>query len=218
MIARYRKRESRLYRLVRPPLPLIPNPQESRLPKCEGTKLFIGGAGRSVAPSFLNLDLFPYPGVHVAADIHALPFGDDSIAAIECDAVLEHVLDPAAAVAECFRVLRCGGFVHIVVPFCHPFHAYPVDIQRWTTDGLRQLLSRFEILDVGIRTGPTATLLVVLLEYLKLLSPAFLRRPVYAMFGWILWPIRYLDIWLNKRPEARGLANHIYALARKPGS
>ena len=216
MVARYRVRDSRLYRWLRPPLPLISNPKESRLPNCDGVKIFLGGAGSKVSPQFLNVYLVPYPGVQIVADIHDLPFKDGGIAAIECDAVLEHVHDPERAVSECLRVLRPGGFLHVVVPFCHPFHEYPKDYRRWTVDGLRGLLRAYEVADIGIRTGPTATLLAVVLEYVKLVSPKPLSRVSYAIFGWILWPLRHLDHWLNRRLDAHRLANHIYALVRKP--
>jgi SAM-dependent methyltransferase len=215
MVERYLSRRSRLHRLLRPPLPLISNRKESHLPHCDGIKLFIGGAGSSVPGSYLSVDLVPFPGVNVVADIHTLPFADNSVAAIECDAVLEHVHHPSLAVAECRRVLQAGGFLHIVVPFCHPFHEYPKDYQRWTIDGLRQLLNRFEVIDAGIRTGPTATLLSMFLEYVKLLSPRPLKKAAYVFWGWLVWPLRYLDFWLNRSPDARLLANHVYALARK---
>jgi SAM-dependent methyltransferase len=197
-------------------LPLVANPREARLPDCAGIKLFIGGAGSSVPPSYLNVDLVPYPGVSLVADIHNLPFENDSVAGIECDAVLEHVQRPPEAVAECMRVLRPSGFIHIVVPFCHPFHEYPKDYQRWTDDGLRELLSKFEIINLGVRTGPTATLLAFLLEYVKLVSPRPFKKLAYAFCGWLVWPVRYMDTWLNNRSDARLLANHFYVLARKP--
>jgi hypothetical protein len=82
------------------------------------------------------------------------------------------------------RTARPAGFIHIVVPFCHPFHEYPKDYQRWTIDGLKELLQQFEVIDAGIRTGPTATLLVVLLEYVKLVSPKPLgKRFTFSVDG-----------------------------------
>lgn len=216
MTETYERRKRRLYRLLRPPLPLIHNPRESLLPETDGIKLFIGGAGGEIPPGFMNVDLVPFPGVDLVANLESLPFADGSVAAIQCDAVLEHVMNPAGSVAEMLRVLRPGGYLHVAVPFCHPFHAYPSDYTRWTLEGLRQLLRDFHVLDAGMRTGPTATLLAVVLEYVKVVGPQALRKPLYGFFGWLLWPLRYLDLWLNERPEAWRLANHIYALARKP--
>ena len=216
MVQRYLQRQSILHRWLRPPLPLFANPHESHLRAAQGAKLFVGGAGRPIRPGYFNLDLVCFPGVDVVADVECLPFKDDSIVAIECDAVFEHVRRPLNAVLEFARVLRPGGLMHVVVPFCHPFHEYPRDYQRWTLDGLRELLSQFEVVDIGVRTGPTATLLAFVLEYVKILSPRQLRKIAYGVCGWLLWPFRYLDLWLVERPDAAVLANHVYALVRKP--
>ncbi len=215
MLERYRKRKSFLYRALKPPAPYITNPKERFLPHCEGTKLFMGGAGGAVPPGFLNIDIVDVEGVDCVADIEHLPFAAGSIAAIECDAVLEHVKDPVQAVSEMNRVLVPGGYLHVVVPFCHPYHGYPSDYHRWSVEGLRGLLASFEIVDAGVRTGPAATLLVFGLELVKLCSPRFMRRFSYGVFGWIVWPLRYLDAWMNRFPESQLLANHTYILARK---
>ena len=212
MTETYRRRKRRLYQLLRPPLPLIHNSRESLLPETEGIKLFIGGA---IPAGFLNVDLVPFPGVDLVANVEALPLGNGSVAAIYCDAVLEHVTNPTTAVAEMLRVLRPGGYLHVAVPFCHPFHAYPNDYTRWSLEGLRELLRDFQVVDAGMRSGPTATLLAVVLEYVKVVSPRVVQKPLYALFGWLLWPLRYLDRWLNRKADAVVLANHIYALVRK---
>jgi SAM-dependent methyltransferase len=216
MVQKYVRRGSFWHRLLSPPLPLILNGGERLLPQCSGVKLFIGGAGSAPSKEFINIDLTPFPGVHLVTDIEAMPFADGSVSAIECDAVLEHVAVPSRAVGELARTLRPGGFLHVVVPFCHPFHEYPRDYQRWTLDGLRKLLEGLEIIDIGIRTGPTATLLAFMLEYVKLISPGPLKKPAYMAVSWIVWPLRCLDLYLNRKAGAQILANHIYALARKP--
>ncbi len=215
MLRRYARRGSSLYRLLKPPLPLVHNPAEPTLDPDQGPALLVGAAGSGGRRGFLGLDLFPGSGVHVRADLEALPIADDSITAIECDAVLEHVRDTARAVEEMHRVLKPGGRLHVVVPFNHPFHEYPADYRRWTIDGLRELLREFEIESCGVRTGPTATLLTFLLDYVKVVTPRSLQRPAYAAVGWIVWPLRYLDLWLYRKPHAHVLANSIYAFARK---
>lgn len=223
MAARYQERApagpgfpARLKQALRPPLPLVHNPREPALAIQPGSRnLYLGGGGRQVS-GFINVDLGPFPGVDALANAEHLPFLDSTLDAVECDAVLEHVEQPEQAVAEIRRVLKPGGQVHAVVPFCHPFHAYPADFRRWTLAGLRSLFSEFECLDSGVRTGPTATLLAFALDYIKLWMPGrTAARAAYAAAGWLLFPLRYLDLLLLSRRDAHVLANHIYILARK---
>lgn len=82
-----------------------------------------------------------------------LPFPSTIFTRIECDAVLEHVESPAAVIGELSRVLEPGGTLHLVTPFCHPFHEYPKDYRRFTLDGLKQLAGpEFTVLAEGWRT------------------------------------------------------------------
>src|SRR5260370_23687789 len=101
---RYRRRESRgrLRRLLEPPATFVMNPREPTDFPLGRWNLYIGGAGR-VVPGYVNLDLFPMPGVDIAADAELLPFGSDVFQRVECDAVLEHVRDPDRVVRELCR-------------------------------------------------------------------------------------------------------------------
>jgi SAM-dependent methyltransferase len=215
----YRRRAARtwLRRVLEPPPPLLPNPREPAGFPLGRWNLYIGGAGRAVA-GYVNLDLFAVPGVDVAADAHALPFRDCLFQRVECDAVLEHVRRPEAVMREIERVLAPGGYAHLVTPFCHPFHEYPKDYRRFTIDGLKELAAPdLEVVAEGWRTGPTATLLVFVLEYVKLLLPWRAWRVVaHGTLGWLLFPLRYLDLLLLRAPEARRLGNHCYLWLRKP--
>ena len=177
--------------------------------------LYVGGAGRAV-PGYINLDLFALPGVDVAADAEQLPFPDGIFTHVECDAVLEHVRDPRRVMDELLRVLAPGGYLHLVTPFCHPFHEYPKDYRRFTLDGLRELAQGLDPIAEGWRTGPTATLLVFLIEYVKLLAPwRPWRMAVHGVLGWLLFPLRYLDLWLLRTERAGRLGNHCYMWLRK---
>lgn len=200
-----------------PPRPYVLNPREHRPDAPLGRwNLYIGGARQRV-PGYVNLDLIAAPGVDVRADAHALPFGDAVFTRVECDAVLEHVRDPAQVVREIERVLAPGGWAHVVTPFCHPFHEYPKDYRRFSVDGLKELAAAFEVVDAGWRTGPAATMLVFSLEFAKLLLPwRWWRILAHGVLGWLLWPLRYLDVWLLRTPYAARLGNHCYIWLRKP--
>jgi SAM-dependent methyltransferase len=203
-------------RWLEPPAPLVRNPREPTDFPLGRWNLYIGGAGRAV-DGFVNLDLFPMPGVDVAADAHHLPFPAALFQRIECDAVLEHVRRPEEVMAELRRVLAPGGYLHLVTPFCHPFHEYPRDYRRFTLDGLKELAGPLEVVAEGWRTGPTATLLVFTIEYCKLLLPwRWWRALAHVTLGWSLFPLRYLDLLLLGMPYADRLGNHCYLWLRKP--
>jgi SAM-dependent methyltransferase len=192
------------------------NPREPRDFPLGRWNLYIGGAGRAV-PGYVNLDLAVVPGVDVAADAECLPFAGDLFQRVECDAVLEHVRDPARVMAEIARVLAPGGYAHLVTPFCHPFHEYPKDYRRFTPDGLRRLAGGLEVVAEGWRTGPAATMLVFTLEFTKGLFPwRWWRAVAHVTVGWLLFPLRYLDLWLLHTALTGRIGNHCYLWLRKP--
>jgi SAM-dependent methyltransferase len=208
----------RLRRLLEPPAPFWSNPREPLDFPLGRWNLYIGGARRRV-PGYVNLDILAMPGVDVQADAQALPFSDAVFTRVECDAVLEHVVDPARVVQEIQRVLAPGGYAHLVVPFCHPYHRYPEDYRRFTPAGLRLLAGNLEVVAAGWRTGPAATWIVFTLEFGKLLLPwRWWRAAAHFTLGWLLFPLRYLDRWLLKTERAERLGNHCYLWLRKPGN
>lgn len=87
----------------------------------------------------------------IVGDIHSLPFVDNSIDAIICIAVLEHVEDPIKACHEIFRTLKPGGNAFVYVPFLYYYHAergYYKDYWRFTEDAVRLLFKDFSQLEI----------------------------------------------------------------------
>lgn len=118
---------------------------------------------------------------------------------------------------ELSRVLAQGGHLHLVTPFCHPFHEYPRDYRRFTLDGLKELTgSELEVVAEGWRTGPPATVLMFTLEYVKLWLPwRAWRIVVHGILGRLLFPFRYLDLLFFRSPHVGGIGNNGYIWLRK---
>ena len=201
-----------------PPAPYLLNPKEMIEAPLGRWNLYIGGAGCTPA-GYINLDLVAVAGVDVVGDAHRLPFRDAVFQRVECDAVIEHVERPERVLREIERVTTAGGFVHVVTPFCHPFHEYPKDYHRFTPDALKLLADGMEVVASGWRTGPAATMLVFTLEFVKLWLPwKWWRVLIHGVVGWGLFPLRYLDLWLLGGPRAGKIGNHCYAWFRKPAA
>ena len=219
----YRRRAStrwrdRLRRALEPPALFVMNPREPKDYPLGRWNLYLGGGGRTVE-GYVNLDLFAVPGVDVAADAHHLPFRDGLFQRVECDAVLEHVRRPEDVMREIERVMAPGAYLHLVTPFCHPFHEYPMDFRRFTVDGLKELGRGMEVVAEGWRTGPAATLLIITIEFWKSVLPwRWWRMAAHGVLGWTLFPLRYLDLLLLKSDGAGRIGNHCYVWLRKPSA
>ena len=76
--------------------------------------------------------------------------GDDYFDYILCTEVLEHTLNPFAAVLEIKRILKAGGYFFISVPFNLRIHGPLPDCWRFTEHGIRVLLKEFLIEDMNV--------------------------------------------------------------------
>jgi len=177
------------------------------------------GSGSVRRTGIQNLDCFPYPTVDIVADIHWLPFLNESINGVISEAVLEHVSSPQKCVEEIQRVLKPGGLVYCRVPFVVPFHSAPSDYFRWTKEGIRKLFDGFEILEFGIAGGPTSAFLWVFQEWVAMLF-SFNQRWLYELifFGLMLitFPLKFLDFILSRYSFAVNMTSTFYVLAKKP--
>jgi SAM-dependent methyltransferase len=115
-------------------------------------------------PNCTTLDFIAKEGVDIVADVHDLNnFDDDSYESIILFEVLEHLHSPHVALDELFRVLAPGGTLLLSTRFIYPFHGEPNDYYRFTEQGLRFLLSKFEIEEI-VPESTTAGAVGVVLE------------------------------------------------------
>jgi ubiquinone/menaquinone biosynthesis C-methylase UbiE len=124
--------------------------------------LDIGGGGRftkwlaEYKDLFLNnnyktFDFDKSTGADIIGDIHRIPLEPESVDAIICSSVLEHVEDPALAVREMYRVLRSNGKLFVYVPSIYPYHArggHYSDYWRFFDDTLRLMFKDFHSVEI----------------------------------------------------------------------
>lgn len=125
--------------------------------------------------SYRVLDIEAKYGPDIIGDIHNLPFQNESIDAIICKAVLEHVYSPQRAVNEMRRVLRKQGKCLVYLPFLYPYHALKdgyKDYYRYTEDGIRHLFKEFDLIEICPVRGNLETLFnLVPLRLIKIFIP-----------------------------------------------
>lgn len=185
----------------------------------EGATLLNIGSGQTRhTPDMVNIDIDAFPQVDIVGDAQQLPIVDAAADLAICSALLEHVPDPAAVVAEMRRTLRPGGVAFVETPFLQPYHEGPDDYQRYTIMGLRRLFSGFTVLECGVVGGPASTFCAAAREF-GAITFSFGNETAYKLLrraiALPLFPLRYLDALLVRLPLAHRAAFGLYLVARR---
>jgi SAM-dependent methyltransferase len=170
-----------------------------------GRVLNIGSKDTGFSGNVINVDIVSYPGVDIVADAHKLPFAEGEFDAVIIIALLEIVKDPAAVIAEVHRVLKTNGRIIASLPFMQPYHPDPTDYHRFTIEGARELFLGFREEKMRCTRGIFGMFVWILREFLALLfsfNNENLFKAANIIFGWLLFPLNYLDYIL---PEYRRL-------------
>lgn len=101
---------------------------------------------------YLEMDLAcgKYGPHELEWDGRHMPFDDASTDCALATEVLEHCPEPAQVLSEIARVLRCGGFVLLTVPFLWPLHDSPHDEFRYTPFALQRMLTDAGFVEISI--------------------------------------------------------------------
>ncbi len=162
------------------------------------------------AAQVTETDVWIGPRTMLVCDGHDLPFADACFDAVVCQAVLEHVLDPARVVAEMRRVLVPDGLLYVEVPFMQQVHEGAHDFTRFTYVGLRSLLRDFDEVAAAPVCGPAMALAW---------SVRYLATTVFGRAGRLVTLLTFwlprLDRFLIDRPGAMDAASGIGVLGRR---
>lgn len=129
----------------------------------EGTRVLDAGAGEGryarffARQRYVGVDLgvgdpqWDYRRLHAVADLLCLPFRPASFGACLNVVTLEHLRDPARALAEMARALAPGGRLLLAAPQDWEIHQAPHDYFRFTRYGLRHLLETAGFAAIHVR-------------------------------------------------------------------
>ena len=151
---------------------------------------------------FETLEPAPELNPDIVGDIHNLPIKDNSIPAIICKSVLEHLEDPKKAVEELYRVLKPGGKALVYTHFIYPYHARKGaygDYFRFTDEGLKYLFRDFSIVEVKKQGGYFRAMMFFV--------------PFQARLKFVLGPMAYVfDKLLRTEKRSTTAGYYIYAV------
>lgn len=148
------------------------------------------GCGHRIHPDWCNLDLqAAVPGV-IEHDLrHGLPFEVDSCDAVYHSHVLEHLTraDGERLLAQCFRVLKPGGVLRVVVPDLEQIaREYLASLARADADrsGLMKVeWMKMEMIDQMVRTRGGGEMLQFATHEGKSIEPFIRSRLGDEIFG-----------------------------------
>lgn len=127
-----------------------------------------------------------YSELDAVSNLRCLSFSASSFDAVVCTQVLEHVREPSQVLAEIYRVLKPGGTLFLSAPQSWYQHQKPYDYYRYTSFGLRYLLSKagFQVENIEDMGGYFWYLSFTLQHLNYWLFPR-------GMSGrWLTWPLR----------------------------
>ena len=186
-------------------------------PKPESLYLSIGGGPTRAYPQLVNINIGLFPNVDIVADAHALPYQENTIDGIHCEAVLEHLNDPQKAIQEMHRVLKAGAKVYACTPFLQPYHGYPHHYQNFTLTGHQYLFSSngFKVIEAGTAVGPVHTMLVLVEVMINEYGPLLIRKPLSLLWRLLCRFLYPLDRLINVKENSYIMASATYIVAEK---
>jgi len=163
------------------------------------------GAGGAIAEELKNrgitcssIDVDPNRKPDMVMNLETLDgISDNSIDAIFCLEVLEHVKQPWKAAEAIFRVLKADGILIGSTPFLFPLHDEPHDYYRYTIHGIKHLFSPFTCLELKERNNYLDSVSVLLTRFFLVGTPrqkiaAALLSPFVLFVVLVLFPLSFI--------------------------
>ena len=130
---------------------------------------------------YANLSIEKQPDIQT--DAVTLPFKSNSLGAVICAELFEHVINPIPVLSEVYRILYSGGFVLITAPFLTRIHGDPYDYGRYTDAYWMQALNCIGFQEIQIeKQGLFFSVLTDMIR--ELLRQIVRQKP--SITGWLI--------------------------------
>lgn len=185
-----------------------------------GKGLQIGAAQTRLHSAVFNLDLNYNSELDCCARAESLPFRSGCFELVVAQEVLEHVEGLRSAMSEMRRVLCERGTAYCQIPFVLGYHSAPTDFWRFSRQGIRQVFCEmgFDIEELGMSVGPAVGFYRIAVEFGAILASCIspmMYRPAKGTMALLLYPVKWLDPFLSRSPEADRIAGGYFVIARK---
>jgi SAM-dependent methyltransferase len=176
------------------------------------------------AREIVGMDTWDNPRATLRGAIESIPADGGSFDVVLCAQVLEHVDDPALGIRELARVTRPGGRVLLSTHGAMVYHPNPVDLWRWTGEGLERLFREngdWASVTVSAGSGTASSLAMlnaIYLEHVLRRTPLrVLRGPVVALLNRTAQALdRRVALLRGERPGT--LAANYHVVAERTGA
>ncbi len=102
--------------------------------------------------------------------------------------VLEHVPSPSAYLAEAWKALKPGGTLILSTHGVWVYHPSPLDLWRWTADGLRTTVAEqgFEVEDIHGVMGLLPMSIQLCQDALRARLPSWINKPFCGLCQFLI--------------------------------
>ncbi len=132
---------------------------------------------------YRNREILYFDGYHI-------PLKDNSVDAIICTEVIEHVVLPEKLIADIKRVMKPKASGIITVPWSARNHYIPFDYHRYTYYMLKLIFKDFTSVQILVR-GSDITVICskIIIAYFRTFFPNKMRKLLFLPFAILLAPI-----------------------------
>lgn len=107
--------------------------------------------------SYLGIDIAPGPGVDQVCSLDRAYVKFGALDLVICTEVLEHVVDWKSSLLTLVDLVLPGGYLLITTRSSgFPYHPYPIDTWRYTTEALADAVRRLGLIVERVDTDPQA--------------------------------------------------------------